>query len=98
MCEWGHTIRLDVTIPASHSSTSKSKRKTVGIDSCIFPIVKALNDAGIATLASCCGHGKRPGIISLADGRELSVLPDRETWEKVESFYTKELGCGPINP
>lgn len=97
MCEWGHTKLLEVTIPANHSSTGKPKRKTVDIDSCIFPIVKALNDAGIATLASCCGHGKRPGIISLADGRELSILPDYETWMKVEEFYNKKLGCEPIN-
>jgi hypothetical protein len=36
-------------------------------DPCIEPLVRALNDAGIATRASCCGHGHRPGNIVLAD-------------------------------
>ena len=43
------------------------------IDACIYSIVKALNDAGITTTESCCGHGKQSGIIFLADGRELTI-------------------------
>jgi hypothetical protein len=45
-------------------------------DPCIAPLVKALNESAISTVASCCGHGKRPGKIALADGRELLILPD----------------------
>lgn len=44
------------------------------IDRDIAPLVRALNDAGIATVASCSGHGHRPGSIALADGRELIVV------------------------
>lgn len=43
------------------------------IDRCIADIVAALNAANITTVASCCGHGKQDGIISLEDGRELVV-------------------------
>lgn len=45
----------------------------VGIDECIAPIVEALNQAEVFTLASCCGHGNQPGSIVLRDGRELRV-------------------------
>ena len=45
-------------------------------DPCIAPLVNALNSGGLATVASCCGHGKRPGKIALTDGRELFILPD----------------------
>lgn len=31
----------------------------VEVDSCIAPIVAALNDGGIPTVGSCCGHGLR---------------------------------------
>jgi hypothetical protein len=60
----------------------------VWCDPCIAPIVRALNEsdllavpsrlnpAGVRTVASCCGHGKRPGRVSLADGRELLIVPD----------------------
>lgn len=48
-----------------------------GIDFCISDIVAALNAAGVTTVASCCGHGERDGIISLEDGREL-VIKDKE--------------------
>ena len=43
------------------------------IDLCIADIVAALNAAGITTVASCCGHGKSDGVVSLSDGRELTV-------------------------
>lgn len=43
------------------------------VDSCIVPLVRALDDAGIRTIASCCGHGHRPGSIAIEDGRELLI-------------------------
>lgn len=43
------------------------------VDQCIAPIVKALNDAGIYTVAACCGHGKGEGSVLLRDGRELII-------------------------
>ena len=45
----------------------------VGIDSCLAQIVQALNDGGVKTNQSCCGHYKGPGEIHLNDGRELIV-------------------------
>jgi hypothetical protein len=43
------------------------------IDRCIHHIVAALNAGGVETTACCCGHGKMPGRIDLADGRVLWV-------------------------
>lgn len=51
----------------------------VWCDPCISPIVKALNDAGLVTIASCCGHGRRPGIITLLDGTELLIMKRGES-------------------
>lgn len=45
----------------------------VWCDPCLVPLVRALNDGGIRTVASCCGHGERDGSICLADGRELVI-------------------------
>jgi len=45
--------------------------KPIYVDRCIADIIQALNDGGISTVASCCGHKKRNGVISLRDGREL---------------------------
>ena len=45
-----------------------------GIDYCIADIVAALNAANILTIASCCGYGVMDGIITLVDGRKLSIL------------------------
>lgn len=87
MCKWGDTVIMEVTIPAYLSSTGKEKKKLVDVDRCIAPIVKALNDAGITTDASCCGHNNRPGNISLADGRELIIAPDWETARKAETAF-----------
>ena len=45
----------------------------VQVDACIAPIVAALNDIGMPTVASCCGHGIRTGRIVLRSGVELEV-------------------------
>lgn len=87
MCKWGTDVVLEVTIPAALSHTGEQRQKQVGIDACIAPLVKALNDAGITTVASCCGHGKRPGSIALADGRELIIAPDYETARVVDRAF-----------
>lgn len=63
----------NVELPNLLAFNGEWHRRTWKIDSCIAPIVKALNDGGVETVASCCGHGKGPGRISLADGRDLNV-------------------------
>jgi tRNA(Phe) wybutosine-synthesizing methylase Tyw3 len=87
MCQWGDSLILEVTVPAHLSYTGEARRKKIGIDRCIAPIVKALNDAGIVTVSSCCGHGKRPGDIALADGRELIICHDFETARQVDNAF-----------
>lgn len=79
MCKWGTSTPLTVTIPAHLSHTGVQRQDVKDIDSCIAGIVRALNNAGIVTVASCCGHGKRPGNIALSDGREIIIASDYET-------------------
>lgn len=62
------------------------------VDRCIAPLVSALNDAGIKTVACCCGHGVRPGNVALADGRELIIAPDYKTARIAEKAFP------PVNP
>ena len=60
---------------------------TGGIDGCVQQIVEALNAAGLETVASCCGHGKRPGNIALRDGREIIICPDYESGRKIDKLF-----------
>jgi len=76
------------------STTTKVKlfnrQVEIDVDSCIADIVQALNNAGIETAGSCCGHGLRPGRIfiknrtifiqNIDDGSELFVkhIDDKE--------------------
>lgn len=87
MCKWGTETILEVTVPAQLSHTGVERKAEKGIDACIAPIVRALNDAGVTTVASCCGHGKRPGNIALSDGREIVIVPDYETGRRVDSIF-----------
>jgi len=73
LCKWGTEQLLEVTIPAHLSHTGGERRAVKGIDMCIASIVEALNKGGIATISSCCGHGKLDGEIWLSDGRTLIV-------------------------
>jgi tRNA(Phe) wybutosine-synthesizing methylase Tyw3 len=77
MCEWGTTEIVVVNIPADLSHTGKSYVKLAKIDKCIAPIVRALNEAGIKTRSSCCGHGKTDGRIDLQDGRILLIVEEK---------------------
>jgi hypothetical protein len=74
MCDRGRYTTLSVPIPADLSYTGEARRADKPIDSCIAPIVAALNAAGILTASCCCGHGDQPGSIVLQDGRELRVF------------------------
>lgn len=74
MCEWGQVV----VIPISGRARD--------IDACIAPIVRALNDAGVPTVASCCGHGVRPASICLVDGREILIM-DREDSKKLDPLW-----------
>lgn len=78
----------------------------VWCDPCIAPLVKALNECpdlpslpskhnpdGIRTLASCCGHGKRPGKITLADRRELFIVPDFDSARRLDGLI-----CEAVEP
>jgi len=63
------------------------KDRLIPIDECIADIVLALNDGGVHTIASCCGHAHPPGEILLADGRCLLIVGPGQTIE-----YIKMLG------
>jgi hypothetical protein len=77
MCKQGNEI------PLALKGVSRNPRD---IDACIAPIVEALTEAGLITIASCCGHGKPLGNIALKDGRELILAKDFKTARKVEQL------------
>jgi len=63
-----------------------------GIDPCLVPIITVLNEGGIETIASCCGHGRRPGSIILKDERELIICRNRKIAKNITN------NCPPIVP
>ena len=73
MCKWGTVTVVVLT------------KQVVEIDSCISALVDALNYGGVETTASCCGHGKGPGSIVLADGRELVIAASRAQAEQLQN-------------
>lgn len=73
MCQHGDDVIVRVKIDASLSHSGTAYWAEKGIDRCIAPLVRALQEGGIDMLGSCCGHGKGDGSIILADGRVLSI-------------------------
>lgn len=70
--------------PGGREAAMTVLSEKVWCDPCIAPIVKALNDADLTTVASCCGHGRRPGRISLTDGRELFIGSSFEEGQAID--------------
>lgn len=58
---------------------------SVWCDPEIADLVSALNAGGVPTVASCSGHGERPGNIALADGRELIIAKDYAEARAIEA-------------
>ena len=73
MCKHGDTVILNVPIPATASHTGEFRWALKPIDRCIAHYVKALNDAGIFTGGSCCGHGKGNGVIGFHNGTRFTI-------------------------
>lgn len=74
MCAWG--TAKPIRIAAGWNGSGEPRRDggyDIPIDACIADLVKALNDGGVPTRCSCCGHGKGQGRIDLVDGRVLLV-------------------------
>ena len=65
------------------------------IDLCVADIVAALTAGNVHTACSCCGHGKRPAMVLLEDGRCLHFgVPSRDG--HVDSHWLARALGGPI--
>lgn len=65
-------------------------------DPCIAPIVRALNQAGVPTVASCCGHGFCPGWIALKDGRQIMIARSLDEAKKMDKVAPMDINGTPI--
>jgi hypothetical protein len=63
---------------------------TIWCDPEIADIVTALNAGELSTVASCSGHGYRPGRISLKDGRELFIAT-KEQAEVIDAAFPTDI-------
>lgn len=57
----------------------------------IVDLVDALNTGKLATVASCSGHGFRPGFIALRDGRVLMIFNSLEHARDAEAAYPTDI-------
>lgn len=78
MCDHGTVKMVKLNRPREVSG-----RIMVPVDACIADEVQFLNDAGVWTLGSCCGHGKKdcfPHVIiakeSVERAKELGYSPE----------------------
>lgn len=98
MCKRYETIVIN--IPAHHTWIRHvhDGHKNIQVDGCISGILRALNNEGVSTLASCCGHGNSPGSIVLQDGRELIIAPNYQTARLIEACFPDINGELPLEP
>jgi hypothetical protein len=61
------------------------------VDIELATLVRALNQCGMATIASCSGHGHRPGNIALADGREIMIARHYDEARKFDTLFLTDV-------
>ena len=84
-------------------SPERHGRDGIWCDPCLEPLIRALNNAGMATAASCCGHSQYPGWVMLHDGRDIVIYPDHMSNLAVNDpqLHASLLATGggePVNP
>ena len=84
-----------VVIQEGVSGSEDPSDGAIWCDPCLVPLVRALNTGGLPTVASCCGHGHRPGSISLADDTHLLIAPNDEWADALGDFIHDRVGCKP---
>ena len=65
----------------------------VWCDPCIESLIRALNDGGVRTVASCCGHHQTLGNIALADGRQLFIAASFDEAALVSTALHEQQLC-----
>ena len=70
-----HQLAVQLCSPRQHS-----KLEWAYVDHCIGPLVEVLNQYGIKTTNSCCGHGQYPGSIIIDQlGTQITlIIPEKE--------------------
>lgn len=86
MCNYPNRETAMVTIRRDENGTP-----TVWSDPCIAALVDALNTGDRSTVASCCGHDRIAGVISLRDGRHLLLLPDDQSLQAYRAWEGKTI-------
>lgn len=74
MCN--HENREAAMTVIAKGTSERLGRDGIWCDPCLESLVRALNDGGMRTVASCCGHGEHPGSVVLQDERVLMILPN----------------------
>jgi len=59
----------------------------VMVDRCLAQYIQALNDAGIVTSISCCGHGERDGfVLAYVHGQYRLIIMVEEGQKSLDRF------------
>ena len=69
-------------------------RPNVHCDPCLVPLVRALYESGFPTVASCCGHGRQPADVALADDRQV-FLAEPEWAETIWDAIAAKRSASP---
>jgi hypothetical protein len=96
MCEHG-TVTL-VPTPAFMWDSRSHPENGIAIDSCMADAVVTAWAAGVRTLGSCCGHGKRRPSVVLDYGSDQVALAREalpadwtiEQWHLVDVTHTRD--------
>ncbi len=81
MCERHDTVLINCLVNS----------RLISVDRCIAPLIVLLLDNGFNPIASCCGHGMRPGKIALKDGRELIIARNYEEAREIDRLFPLDI-------
>lgn len=79
MCKWGTNKEVKLYEPQAtffpKGIPKLSEKRQVQVDACIASLIQMLNDYGVKTLASCCGHGKTSFSYIRISAQNIDLIP-----------------------
>lgn len=84
-CTKRNRVLVQLAYPRKYSG-----RTEILVDGCIAPVVQFLNELGVHTVGSCCGHNRyKPSVIIERNGKRFDLFSKVDI-DRIRNYYKSD--------